>query len=369
MNKLSAISIGIVICLSINYVINISQVFAQSTPPTSSNYKVLDFGFGAGGTASSSSNLYSLLGSLGQIDQGSPSSANYFLGAGLEYELTATAPAAPTFVNQSNNYNKLHLTINRGGNNPADYEYAIQIASGSGQIYYVQSDNTLSVNFTLTGWQTYASRGADSGFDIIGLDQGATYTARVAARQGPFYTQSDWGPYSTSATTSSPTLSFDINIGTSDTPTSPPYTLNIGSLTPGSVGTSANRAWIDVSSNAANGVLISINGSNNGLLSTSTSSTISSATNDLTAQPAGYGAQSYSVSEGAGGPMQPVSPYDGSGNNVGVVDTSKRYMFNSSQAPVTNGSVGFQLKAKPSTTTPAANDYTDTLTIIATGSF
>lgn len=367
MNKLLP-SIYLLIGLSITYLIIIPAVFAQDTPPSSASYKVLDYGFGSGGTASSSSSLYSLFGSLGQVDQGSPSSANYFIGAGLEYEIMATQPAAPTFVNQANNYNKLHLTINRGGVNAADYQYAIRIASASGQVYYVQNDNTLGVNPTSTIWQTYSSWGESSGFDIIGLNQGATYTARVAARQGRFYTQSDWGPQA-SATTSSPTLSFDINIGTTDTPSSPPYTLDIGSMTPGNVATSANRAWVDVSTNATNGVLISINGTNNGLLSSSTSTTITSASNDLTAQPSGYGAQSVSVSQSSGGPMAAVSPYNGAGDNVGVLDTTKRYIFNSTQAPVTDGSVGFQLKAKPSNTTPAANDYVDTLTIIATGSF
>lgn len=109
----------------------IPEAYGQSTPPTSGNFKLMDYGFGAGGTATSSSSNYSLFGILGQVDQGSPSSSNYFIGAGLEYTLQASAPAAPTFVNPSNWYNKLKITINRGGNDPADTEYAIRIASGS----------------------------------------------------------------------------------------------------------------------------------------------------------------------------------------------------------------------------------------------
>ncbi len=362
------ISICIILFLSINLVIIISPVFAQN-PPSSSNYKVLEYSLGAGGTASSSSNTYSLFGSLGQVDQGSPSSTNYFIGAGLEYEIMATSPAAPTFVNSGSNYNKLHITINRGGNDSSDYQYAIAISTDNfATTSYVQQDHTISDVLNNNNWQTYSSWGGASGIDIIGLDPGTTYYARVSARQGEFFTQSYWSPIAT-ATTTNPTLSFDIDVSTTGTESAPPYILSLGNLTPDSVTTSTNRVWVDVSTNATNGVFISVNGSNAGLQSSTASYTISSSTNDLTAQPDGYGARSYSTNQDSGGPMQAVSPYNGSGNNVGVLDASQRYMFNSSQSPVTNGKVAFEIKAKASNTTPSANDYADVLTVIATGSF
>lgn len=345
---------------------SISNVFAEV--PSSSSYKIINFGFGGGGTASSSSTNYSIFGTLGQVDQGSPASQNYFIGAGLEYTIQASVSAAPTFVNPSNWYNKLKLTINRGGNDPSDYKYAIRVASGSGQFQYVQSDNTLGPDLGNEDWQTYNLWGGSSGFNIIGLYPGTTYAAQVASKQGNFFTQFMWSPTATAATVNS-SISFDIDIASSDTETSAPYTLDIGELTPGSVTTATNKAWIDISTNATNGGFIQITGTNNGLQSSTASHTITSATADLTAQSAGYGAISSSVGQTSGGPMEALLPYNGLSNNVGVVDTTKRYIYDSSAAPVTDGRVSFSLKAKASTTTPPASDYADILTILVTGSF
>jgi hypothetical protein len=157
--KLKIIFLSLFLLLT-SYFLLLPISFAQSTPPTSGNYRLMDFGFGAGGTATSSSPNYSLFGTLGQVDQGSPSSSNYFIGAGLEYTLQASVAAAPTFTNPSNWYNKLHLVINKGGNDPQDTEYAIRIASGSGQFQYVQNDNTVGNDLGNEDWQTYSSWGS-----------------------------------------------------------------------------------------------------------------------------------------------------------------------------------------------------------------
>ncbi len=351
-----------------SYLLAPIAVFGQSSPPTSGSYKLLEYGFGAGGTASSSSNNYSLFGTLGQVDQGSPSSTNYFLGAGLEYTLQASTPAMPTFVNPSNWYNKLSLTINRGGNDPTDTQYAVRIASGSGSFQYIQNDNTVGNDLGDEDWQTYSSWGGSSGTTLVGLYPGTTYTVSVAARQGQFFTQFMWSPNATASTVNS-SLSFDIDIASSDTETAAPYTLAVGNLTAGSITTSTNKVWIDFSTNANNGGFLSINGTNNGLQSTTVSHTITSQTADLTAQPSGYGARSSSVSQTSGGPMVALTPYNGSSDNVGALTSSKSYIYDTSEAPVVNGRVSFELKAKVSNTTPSANDYADVLTILATGSF
>lgn len=348
----------------------IGKIYAQAVPPASNNYKLFDYGFGAGGTATSSSSNYSLFGTVGQVDQGSPSSANYFIGAGLEYTLQASTPATPTFVNSSNWYNKLHLTINRGGVDPQDTTYAIRIASDSGSFQYIQSDNTVGNVLGLEDWQSYTSWGGSSGFNIIGLYPGTTYTVQVAAKQGQFYTQFMWSP-AANAATSNPTLSFDIDVAPNDQSTSPPYAVSIGNLTPGSVTTANDKIWVSVSTNSTNGGLIYILGTNTGLLSSTASHTINAVSNDLSniGVTEGYGAQNNSVGQTSGGPMEAVSPYDGAGDNVGILDTAKRTIFDSSGAPVTSGRVSFTLKAKASNTTPAANDYSDVLTVLATGSF
>jgi hypothetical protein len=67
--------------------------------------------------------------------------------------------------------------------------------------------------------------------------------------------------------------------------------------------------------------------------------------------------------------MEINSPYNGSAENVGILDTSKRQLADSSLAPVTSGQVSFNLKAKAKNTTPAAPDYNDVLTLVGTGSF
>ncbi len=343
-------------------------VHAQAVPPASGNYKLMDFGFGAGGTATSSSSNYSLFGTVGQVDQGSPSSSNYFIGAGLEYTIQASVAAAPTFTNPSNWYNKLKLVINRGGADPTDTQYAIRIASGSGQFQYVQNDNTVGSVLGLEDWQTYSAWGDTAGTNIIGLYPGTTYTVQIAAKQGQFFTQFMWSPAATSST-SNPSLSFDLDVAPIDQSTNPPYTLNIGQLSPGSVTTAPDKVWVSLATNATNGGLIYILGTNTGLLSSSVSYTISAVSNDLSSVGEGYGAQNNSTAQSSGGPMQAVSPYNGASNNVGILDTAKRTIYDSSGAPVVGGRVSFTIKAKASNTTPSANDYADTLTVLATGSF
>jgi len=49
--------------------------------------------------------------------------------------------------------------------------------------------------------------------------------------------------------------------------------------------------------------------------------------------------------------MQKLSPYNGAADNVGLLDTTKRTIFDSSSQPVTNGQGVFNLKAKASNTT------------------
>ncbi|HVZ66921.1 MAG TPA: hypothetical protein VG917_01535 [Patescibacteria group bacterium] len=351
--------------LSLSYLFKTNA--SAQTAPTSNNYKILDYGFGGGGTASSSSNNYSLFGTLGQVDQGSPSSSNYFLGAGLEYEIMASAPAAPTFVNQNNSYNKLHLTINRGGNDPTDYQYAIQIAaSQSGTFQYVQADNTVGSNFDNSNWQTYPAWGGSSGIDVIGLIPGSIYYARVAARQGQFYTQSDWGPIAT-ASTVNPTMSFSV---TTTSQSVPPFTVAIGTINPGSVSTSSDKVISTVSTNAVNGAVVYVQGTNTGLKSTTAANyTIPSSSTDLAAALEGYGARGTTVSQSSGGPMNLIAPYNGSGNNVGILDTSERALADTSNSPITSGQVQFELKAKAKNTTPEASDYSDILTVVVGGDF
>lgn len=340
----------------------VSPVFAG---PESTNFELEEYGFGAGGVATSSSENFLFQGILGEVENASPSSTNFRLGPGLTYTLEPNIPAAPNFTNPSSFYNKLKIIIDNGGN-PTDTTFVIQVSSGSAtfssNVLYVQADNTLG---TLPVWQTYTAWGSATGFNIIGLYPGTTYYARVAAKRGVY----QQGSYSgvANATTLNPTLSFDIDTTSQSIP---PFSVAIGNITAGNVTTSSDKVTTTITTNAVSGALVYLSGANSGLQSTTAGSyTITSVSNNLTSISEGYGARGTTVTQSSGGPMQLISPYNGAGENVGIINTTKRLLSDSTSAPVTSGQVSFELKAKASATTPSALDYTDTLTVIGTGSF
>jgi hypothetical protein len=277
--------------------------------------------------------------------------------------MQANVPPAPTFTNPSNYYNRLKLVLDNG-NNPSDSTFAIAISTDNfaSDTQYVQSDNTVGSTLGSEDWQSYTAWGGATGFYIIGLNPNTTYTVKVAAEQGNF-TQTGYGPTAQVAT-SNVTLAFDIDVSASDTETAAPYTVSLGNLTAGSVTTASNYIWIDLSTNAENGGVVYLYDVNTGLKSSVLNYTISSSSTNLTAATEGYGVRVNSVTN-----LTAQSPYDGSSNNVGLVDTTIREVLNSGSSPVSSGRGSLEIKAKASTTTPASNDYTDTLTMIASGSF
>ena len=332
--------------------------------PISTNFQLLDYGFGAGGTASSSSTNFMVQGILGEVETASLSSTNFLGLPGLTYTLQPNTPAAPSLTNPSNWYSKLKIIIDNGGNS-ADTTFVIQISSGSAtfanNVYYVQGDYTLGI---LPVSQIYSGWNSSTGFNIIGLYPGTTYYARVAASRGTF-TQ---GPYSAVANAATINPSFTFSVVTSSQG-SPPFSVDIGNITAGAVSTSSDKVTATITTNASNGGLIYLNGTNTGLKTTTANYTISSSSNDLNSLLEGYGARGTTVSQTSGGPMELDSPYNGAGQTVGIIDTTKRTLSDSTQLPVTSGQTSFELKAKAKSTTPSATDYTDTITLIGTGSF
>jgi hypothetical protein len=351
--------IFLIFCLFL--IFSFSQAFAG---PSSSTYELQEYGFGAGGVASSSSQNYLFQGTVGEVETASLSSQNYLALPGLTYTFEPNTPDAPTFTNPSNYYNKLHLIINNA-NNSSDTTFSIQVSSGSADFsnntFYVGSDHTLGNNQT---WQDYTSWGGTSGFDLIGLTPGTTYYARVAANKGTFQ-QGIFGP-SANASTIIPTLTFSIR---TTSQASPPYSISLA-LTPGNVITSTDTVDSTISTNASNGGLIYLYGTNLGLKSSIAGNyKINSTSNDLSSLQEGYGAQGTTTTQTSGGPMELISPYNSSGGNVGIVNTTKLPFADSSGSPVTNGLAKFDIKAKASNTTPAATDYSDVITLIGTASF
>lgn len=328
--------------------------------PASTNYSIKSYEFGGGGGSLDSAS-YGLEAILGQVSA-SMSSALYNVRSGLIFAQMSNVPPAPSLTNSSNWYNKLLLIIDVGGN-PSDTKFAVAISDDNWvTTKWVQSDNIVGTTLGIEDYQTYVNWGSGTGENIIGLTSNTTYRVRVKALQGEF-TGTDLGPQA-SAATSAITLSFDIDVASTDTNSDPPYNVDFGALTTGSVSTATNKIWVDLSTNAEYGGFVYVYGTNNGLRSSDTNYTITSATANLASAGEGYGLQASNVSG-----LTTTSPYNGSSESVGLVDTTIREILNSSSTPVTNGRASVTLKVRTTSTTPASNDYSDTLTVIASGSF
>lgn len=334
--------------------------------PNSTNYQLNNYNYGSGGTSSSNSTNYSLNATTGEASNSESTSTNYKTRSGNNNVQQAHVPTAPTFTNPANYYNKLHFVV-ATSNNPSDTKFSIAISDDNFvTTRYIQNDNTVGNVRGLEDYQTYAAWGSGSGQLVTGLTPGTTYKIKVNAFQGDF-TETEYGPTATAATVA-PSITFDIDISASDTETAPPYAISIGNLLPATVTTTAQKVWIDLDTNANSGAMVYVKSANAGLQSNETSYTINSATADLSGAATGYGAQGSTVAQSAGGPLSMTAPYNGAGQNVGLIDTALRQIF-SAASPITAGRGSFVLKAKSAAQTPSGADYQDVLTIIVAGSY
>lgn len=341
-----------------------SPFFAQL--PASTNYELNSYGIGSGGTGGATSSTYSLEAITGEASGTQLSSATYKTNPGFIATQQANVPGAPTFVNSGNWYDKLHITINDGGN-PSDAKFAIAISTDDFvSTNYVQSDNTVGPALGTEDYLTYAGWGGASGVDIIGLVSSTTYKVKVKATAGKF-SESAYGPIASAATVGRQ-LSFDIDVSATDSDTSPPYATNLGTLIVNTVVDGPEKIWLDFATNANSGGKIYIYAQNGGLNSAARSYTIASASGDLASLEEGFGAQSASASQSSGGPLAAVSPYNGAAQNVGVIDSLIRDIY-STTAPIVGGRASLLLKAKSKSLTPPATDYSEVITAIASGNY
>jgi hypothetical protein len=332
--------------------------------PVSPNYNLRELNVGGGGDQSQSANYRSeqTIGELGSPMQGT----NFGGGLGFGFTQMANVPPAPTLTNPSNYYNRLHVIIANGGN-PSDTLFAIAISSDDFvTTRYVKSDQAIGSSLTLSDYQTYASWGGGSGFDILGLAANTTYKVKVKAMQGDF-SESGYGP-TASAATDSLTLIFDIDVAATDTPTSPPYVLSLGTLLAGTVTTGSDKIWASLETNGQSGANIYIAGQNAGLLSGSTSYSLASTTGDLDSLPEGFGLQGSSATQSSGGPLTIASPFNSGSDQVGGITTAFQTLFTTA-GPITAGRGSAVLKAKASSNAPAKSDYSETLTVISAVNF
>ncbi len=138
---------------------------------------------------------------------------------------------------------------------------------------------------------------------------------------------------------------------------------------------------VTVGSNAKNGWLVWAKDANTGLTSAASTHTIAAKTPGTNVPSLGTGAEGYitgvvvtaagTTAPATASTVAPTTPYDGSsvGSNAGSgLDSSLRQMATANGT--TSGSViNFQEKAAISAATPAATDYTDTITILGAGNF
>ena len=335
--------------------------------PASPAYQLHNYGVNSGGSSNASSANYSANSSSGEVSGSTANSTNYTQKSGLNQTQQADLPPAPTFVNPASYYNKLHFVLNTASN-PSDAKYTIAMSSDNfATTNYIHPDDTFSSIYTpATDYQTFSAWGGSSGQDVVGLQPSTNYKIKVKVTTGKF-TETQFGP-TASASTVPASITFDIDVSASDTETASPYATSLGNLLPSTVTSTSQRIWIDLDTNANSGGKVYIASKSGGLVSLTASATIASASADLSGVSTGYGAQGQSVAQSSGGPLALTSPFNGAAANVGVVTTVLREVF-TAPAPVTAGRGSFTMKAKAAGTTPAAGDYTDTLTLVSAAAF
>jgi hypothetical protein len=327
--------------------------------PSTTNYQLNSYGFGSGGTANSSTSNYSLEGISGELSGQTGTTSTYNLKPGYTETQQANVPKIGVFDNGSGRYyNKLHFTIDTQ-NNPTDALYALQISTSSNfssNINYVKSDLTIGSTLNTADYQTYTAWGGAGGALVTTLSPNTTYYLRAKATQGKF-TESAYGP-SLSATTVNPSISFTIS----------PTSVSLGTLLPNTVTNALSTISLSFDTNANSGGDIFISGQYGGLKSLSTGFLVDSASGDLSSLARGFGAQVTSAGQTSGGPLAALSPYNAGGASVGITDTTIRKIISAS-TQVNTGTASVLLKAKVDAADPAANDYKEFLTLLASASF
>ncbi len=339
-----------------------------ASAPASTNYQLQSYGVGSGGVSNTSSTTYRATAISGeQSSTGSSNSTTYNARTGLISTQLANVPAAPVITNPSSYYNKLHIVIDNGSN-PSDTIFSIAISPDgfSPTTNYVKNDDTVTSSINTADWLTYSAWGGVSGFDVIGLLPSTTYTIKVKAKHGDF-TESAYSSTASVATVN-PSLTFDIDVSATDSETAAPYAVDFSSLLPGVVTDGPKKIWIDLDTNATSGGTVFVSSLNAGLKSSVASHTITAVTGNLASLSEGFGAQNSTATQSSGGPLTAQTPYTGTSQNVGLADTTIRQFYISS-APIVAGRGSLLLKARSAVDTPAAPDYQDSLTFIASASF
>ncbi|MEK7602931.1 MAG: hypothetical protein AAB459_01635 [Patescibacteria group bacterium] len=195
---------------------------------------------------------------------------------------------------------------------------------------------------------------------------GGTVTTRDS---GP--TTIDTGNYSTAS------IADDQIVVTATVPQTFSFALSgntdsIGSLSSGSVTSSPTPRTATVNTNAKNGWLVWAKDSNTGLNSASASSTIASTTpgtnSTLSAGTEGYNTGVTQSQVGGTGTITVAAAFVGGASQGGGLDTSLRTLA-TSNGTANTAVLTMTNNVAISVITPAATDYTDTITVVGAGLF
>lgn len=146
----------------------------------------------------------------------------------------------------------------------------------------------------------------------------------------------------------------------------------LGTLTTSGVSSSPTPRTATVNTNAKNGWYVWARDSNTGLNSTTASKTIASTTpgtgSTLVAGTEGYNTGVTQTQSGGSGTITVTPAYAGSASTGSGLDTSLRTIV-TSDGTADTAVITLTNNAAISATTPAATDYTDTITVVGAGLF
>ncbi len=146
----------------------------------------------------------------------------------------------------------------------------------------------------------------------------------------------------------------------------------LGTLATGSVVSSPTPRTATVNTNAKNGWLVWAQDASTGLASASAGATIASTTpgsnSTLSAGTAGYNTGVTQTQTSGTGTVTVAAPFVGGASTGGGLDTTLRTLA-SSNGTANNAVLTLTNNVAISTTTPAATDYTDTITVVGAGLF
>lgn len=147
---------------------------------------------------------------------------------------------------------------------------------------------------------------------------------------------------------------------------------SLGTLTTGAVASSPTPRTATVNTNAKNGWYVWARDSNTGLTSAAASKTIASTTpgsnSTLSSGTEGYNTGVTSSQVGGLGTITVAAPFVGGAAQGGGLDTNLRTLA-SSDGTANTAVLTLTNNAAISATTPAATDYTDTITVVGAGLF